>query len=114
MFGIRLAYYGSELGSSDCSTYGNAYGKFEGLLLRVRLVSIVGIEFGRVLGTTLGVLDRLLLGKYVGIELGYSEWSTDGTKYENVDGLLIGSWIVSIDILDIGNNKGEKLGFPNV
>ena len=46
--------------------------KFEGLFLQVLLESVVGLEFGRVLGTTLGVIDGLMLGTYVGIELGPS------------------------------------------
>ena len=43
------------------------------------------------LDTKLEVLEGILLGTYVGIDLGLSEFSTDGTKYDKVDGLLLGS-----------------------
>ena len=39
----------------------------EVLLLPVRLVSVVGIDIGRVLGTTLGLLNLLIIVTYVGI-----------------------------------------------
>ena len=40
---------------------------FESWLIRVRLVSLVGLKFRRVLFTTLGVLDGILIGTFVGI-----------------------------------------------
>ena len=63
-------YDASELLSSECFTRETVDGEFEGLLLQVRLGSVVGLEFGRFLVTTFEVLDGLLLGKYVGIEVG--------------------------------------------
>ena len=66
MDGLPLGTYdGSYIVSPECSTDGTIYGKFKGLLLRARLVSVVGLEFGRVIGTTLEVLDGILLGTYV-------------------------------------------------
>ena len=66
--GLTLGIYdGSDIESPECSTDGTADGKFVGLLLRIRPVSVFEIEFGIVLGKTLGVLDRLILGTYVGI-----------------------------------------------
>ena len=63
-----VKYDGSEIGSSECSTDGTADGKFEGLLLLVQLGSVVGLEFGRVIGTTVVVLDGIILVTYVVIE----------------------------------------------
>ena len=60
-------------------------------MLLFRIGSVVELDFGRVLGKTIGFLDGILLGTYVGIELGFSEFPTDGTKDEKVDGLLLGS-----------------------
>ena len=65
------------------------------------------------LDTTLGIIDVILLVTYVGIELGLSEWSTDGNKYDKVNGSLIGYWIGFLDTLEIGYNEGHKLGYPN-
>ena len=68
--GLELGRYDiSELLPSEFSTDGTADRNFDGLLLRVQLISVFGREFGRVLGATLGVLDDLQLGTYVGIEL---------------------------------------------
>ena len=131
MLGITLGYLdvtelctykGSELESSKRSTDNIVYGKFDCLLIQFQLGSVVGLEFVRVLGTTLGVTDRILPGTYLGIDKGSLECSTDGTKDENIDGLLVVSLLGSIDTRllhastethEIGNNEGEKLGFPN-
>ena len=45
--------------------------------------------------------------------MGSWEWSTYGTKYYKVDGFLLGSRIGYVDTLELGKNKGAKLGFPN-
>ena len=45
---------------------------------------------GRVIGTKLGAIDGLPLGTYDGFYLGSSECSTNGTKDDKVDGLLLG------------------------
>ena len=41
------------------------------------------------------------------------ELSTDGYKHYKVDGLLLGYLIGPVDTLELGNNEGEKTGFPN-
>ena len=38
-------------------------------MLLVQLGSVVGLDFGKLLGTTLGVLDGILPGTYVRIDL---------------------------------------------
>ena len=43
------------------------------------------------LDTTLGALDGLPLSTYDGTDLEYLEGSTDGTAYDNLEGLLLGS-----------------------
>ena len=81
MYGIPLGTYdGSYIVSPEVSTVGTIYGKFKGFLLQDRLVSVVGLDIGKVIGTTIGVIDRLILGMYVGMEIGLSECFTDGTK----------------------------------
>ena len=82
-------------------------------MLRVRLGSVVGLEFDWVLGTTLALLDRLILGKYVGINLVLLKCSTDRTKDDKFDDLLLGYWLLFLDSLKIGNNGCDKLGFTN-
>ena len=65
-------YDGSDIGKSEFSTDENVDRKFEGLLLKAWLGSVVGLEFWRVIDTTLGVIEGLILGTYSGIELGLS------------------------------------------
>ena len=46
---------------------------------------------------THGSLGGLLLGAYDRIKIGWSELFTDGTSYENLNCLLIGALLVSVD-----------------
>ena len=62
---------------------------------------------------TLDDLDGIILGTSDSLDLGCLEVSTYWTKYYKVYGLLILFWLGYIDTLELGKNKGSKLGFPN-
>ena len=46
---------------------------------------------------THGSVGGLLIGAYGIIKIGWSELFTDGTSYETINCLLIGSLLVSVD-----------------
>ena len=68
---------------------------------------------GRVLGTTLGDMDGLPLGTYDGLEIVWLEGSTYGNKYDKVDVLLLGSWLLPVDALELCNHEDAKLETHN-
>ena len=49
----------------------------------------------------------LTLGTYNGTEVGSYQLSKEGTIYVILEGLLLGYWLVSLDVLGIGKRIGN-------
>ena len=54
-------------------------------------------------------MDGFTLSIYDGIELVSPEVSIEGTKVENLEGLLICDWIGSIYVFELGTDVGNEL-----
>ena len=61
--------------------------------------------------TTLGALDGFTLGTYDCTQLGLSEGSSEGTADENLEGLLLGALIGSVNGFELVKNEDTEVGF---
>ena len=103
-------YDGRELVSRKGLIDGFLDDKFECLFLGVWIGSVnvikLGSNEGIGLGKELGDLDGILPGKYDEIKVGSPEYYPDENIDSKFEGLLLGDWLVSVVLLDLGNNEG--------
>ena len=83
--------------------------------------SVDGLEFGINEGTKLGLRDGILLGKKIGdidgitvgtynsSDLGCLEDFTNIRTDSNIEGLLLGVWLGSVNVLEIVLKEGTEL-----
>ena len=73
--------------------------------------------YGKPLGTTLGYLYGFPIGTYDVTELGWLEGSTEVTADGDLDGMLLVSWLLSVNVIEIGTKlwalDGLELGAFN-
>ena len=55
-------------------------------------------------------MDGIPLGIYDDLYIGFLEGSNDGIIDSNLEGLLLGVWLVSVDGIELGLKEGTELG----
>ena len=61
----------------------------------------------------LGYIYGFQLGIWFEINLGSYKWYAYGTEDINIEGLLLGAWLRSLDKLKLGNDECNKIGLRN-
>ena len=85
-------------------------GSAGGNVIKINVVTKLGLQDWEIMVTTLGYVNRLIFGAYEGIELWWSECYVDGTAYGTLDFLLLGDLCGSVYWVNFGSNKGAELG----
>ena len=60
-----------------------------------------------------GALDGFTLGAYDGTDLSSPEGSNEVTIGGNLEGLLLCDWLESLDVIELGTDVSNKLGFSD-
>ena len=60
-----------------------------------------------------GSLQGFILGTYDGADIGWPEGSTEISTGGNLEGLLLGDWIISLYGIMIGTNVGNEIGLSD-
>ena len=63
------------------------------------------------ISTTLGAVDVLPLGTYDGLDIVCLRVPTYGRTNIKLEGLLLGFWLGSVDVIEIGFKEVTEIGF---